>query len=237
MLVMQEIPEADVAAPRSQASSAYDVIRAGILSGRHEPGKKLKIQDLANELLVSPGAIREALSRMVPEQLVISRDQRGFVVAPLSVADLEDLTELRCEIEGLALRRSVAGGDVAWEADILAAAHRLRALRVNARRSSSAETEDLIREWGRAHAAFHNALIKACGSRRLLALHAQLYEQSERYRVQSFFVESTRDVDTEHQKIVGLALKRDAEGLVGAMSAHIRETTRLIIEHAHREAA
>ena len=101
MLLLDEISDVDVALPRSQASSAYDTIRSGILSGRHVAGTKLKIQELAADLQVSPGAIREALSRMVPEQLVISRDQRGFVVAPLSVADLEDLTELRCEIDRL----------------------------------------------------------------------------------------------------------------------------------------
>ena len=237
MLALTDGSDDEAPSPRSQASLAYDVIRRAILNGRHEPGTKLKIQDLATEIDVSPGAIREALSRLVPEQLVVSRDQRGFVVAPLSVADLEDLTELRCEIEGIALRRSVAGGDVHWEAEILAAAHRLRSLKINVRDRSTMETEELIAEWGRSHAAFHNALIKACGSRRLLLLHAQLHEQSERYRVRSFFVESARDVDAEHQGIVDLALSRDADGLVKAMSDHIRETTRLIIAHAEHRGA
>ena len=232
MLLMNEITGSEVAVPRSQASSAYDIIRGEILSGSHEPGKKLKIQDLATDLQVSPGAIREALSRMVPEQLVISRDQRGFVVAPLSVADLEDLTDLRCEIEGIALRRSVARGDVHWEAEILAASHRLRGLHIeDVSRPASAE---FVAKWGRSHAAFHTSLISACDSRRLLALHAQLYEQSERYRVQSFFVEAKRDVDAEHQKIIDMALARDADGVVQAMSSHIRETTRLIIANAQR---
>lgn len=237
MLALTDGSDDEAPSPRSQASLAYDVIRRAILNGRHEPGTKLRIQDLATEIGVSPGAIRESLSRLVPEQLVLSRDQRGFVVAPLSVADLEELTELRCEIEGLALRRSVARGDVHWEADILAAAHRLRSLKIAARDRSPEETEQLIADWGRAHSDFHNALIKACGNRRLLALHGQLYEQSERYRVRSFFVESKRDVDKEHQEIVDLALARDADGLVSAMTNHIRETTRLIINHSQREAA
>ena len=235
MLALTEPSDDGASSPRSQASLAYDVVRRGILNGNHAPGAKLKIQDLAGELGVSPGAIREALSRLVPEQLVVSRDQRGFVVAPLSVADLEDLTDVRCEIESIALRRSVERGDVHWEADILAAAHRLRALKISVKRNPD-ETEQLLDEWGRSHATFHNALVKACGSRRLLAMHAQLYEQSERYRVRSFFVESTRDVDSEHQEIVDLALSRDAEGLVAAMNEHIRETTRLIIAHAEHEA-
>ena len=105
MLQITDYPAIESDGPRSQTSLAYEVIRSDILNGRHLPEKKLKIQELALELDVSPGAVREALSRLVPEQLVVSRDQRGFVVAPLSIADLIDLTDLRCEIEAVALRR------------------------------------------------------------------------------------------------------------------------------------
>ena len=218
----------DLDAPRSQATWAYGVVRADILAGRHAPDKKLKIQDLAVELKVSPGAVREALSRLVPEQLVVSRDQRGFAVAPLSIADLEDLTELRCDIEAMALRRSVEHGDVEWEARVLAAAHRLRA-----KPYPRADSErNLIADWVKGHADFHNALISACGSRRLLALHAQLYEQSERYRGLTVNHVEKRDVGDEPQKIVDMALARDADGLVAATVEHIRKTTAMIIQSA-----
>jgi GntR family transcriptional regulator, carbon starvation induced regulator len=215
---------ADADGPRNQTTVAYEVIRSDILNGRHVPEKKLKIQELAEELGVSPGAVREALSRLVPEQLVVSRDQRGFIVAPLSVADLEDLTDVRCEIETLALRRSVARGDENWEADIVAAEHRLRS------RIVAIGDEDPRLKWTRNHAAFHAALVRASGSRRLVALHAQLYEQSERYRQLTFDLESDRDVEVEHHEIVELALARDADGLVRATVEHLRRTTELIVE-------
>jgi DNA-binding GntR family transcriptional regulator len=223
MLSRTETAQREAGSPKSQATLAYEAIRGDILAGRHAPDKKLKIQDLASDLDVSPGAVREALSRLVPEQLVVSRDQRGFVVAPLSIADLEDLTDLRCEIEEIALRRSVERGDVNWEANLLAAAHRLRSipLRIDG---------DVVlrREWVDAHAAFHAALVAACGSRRLLTLHAQLYEQSERYRGLSAHLETDRNVAHEHQEIVNLALARDADGLVDATLDHLRTTTKLI---------
>lgn len=213
----------DVEGPRNQTSVAYEAIRSDILNGRHVPEKKLKIQELAEELGVSPGAVREALSRLVPEQLVVSRDQRGFVVAPLSLSDLADLTDLRCEIETLALRRSVASGDVNWEAGILAAEHRLRS------KLAATGDENPRLQWTRNHAAFHSALISGCGSRRLIALHAQLYEQSERYRQLTFDLETDRDVEAEHHHIVEFALARDADALVRAMVAHLHKTTELIV--------
>ena len=219
------------AGPRSQSSAAYQIIRDDIIAGVHAPGKKLKIQDLALELRVSPSAVREALSRLVPEQLVISRDQRGFMVAPLSIADLEDLTDLRCELERLALRRSVERGDIEWEARVISAAHRLRALP-----KPESDKSPGAADWIARHADYHAALISGCGSRRLMALHAQLYEQSERYRLLSVFAESERDVGGEHQELADLALARDADGLIDSMVAHIRHTTTLIVQAAKNSA-
>ncbi len=209
----------------SQTTLAYETIRRAIVAGVHGPGKKLKINDLAASLSVSPSAVREALSRLVPEQLVIARDQKGFAVAPLSIDDLEDLTELRCDIEAIALRRSVTRGGVEWEAGLLAASHRASAT------SPLLEGEEvaLNPQWTAVHAAFHSALVAACGSRRLLVLHAQLYEQSERYRGMSANAGARRQVHNEHKKIVELALARDIEGLIAAAQNHMRTTARLIV--------
>jgi DNA-binding GntR family transcriptional regulator len=228
MLQISDTSVLDGEGPRSQTSLAYEVIRSDILNGRHLPERKLKIQELAAELDVSPGAVREALSRLVPEQLVVSRDQRGFVVAPLSIADLVDLTDLRCEIEAVALRRSVERGDLNWEANILAAEHRLRGQVVVV----GADEPKLNPVWVKTHAAFHTALVAACGSRRLLALHAQLYEQSERYRGLSLHVEAPRNVTDEHADIVGYALARDADALIRTTVEHLRKTTDLIVAAA-----
>jgi len=217
--------------PRNQTTVAYEAIRAGILTGAHAPEKKLKIQELAEALDLSPSAIREALSRLVPENLVVSRDQRGFIVAPLSASDLEDLTNLRCEIEAVALRQSLALGDVHWEAGILAAEHRLRS------NALVRPDEDPRVAWTRNHASFHSALVSACGSPRLLGLHNQLYEQSERYRQLSFYVETDRDVGAEHSEIMQYALARDTESLVRVTVEHLRKTTALIVEAFARQPA
>ena len=213
---------------QSQATFAYETIRRDIVLGTHAPGKKLKILDLAAELSVNPSAVREALSRLVPEQLAVARDQRGFAVAPLSIEDLEDLTELRCEVEAIALRRSLERGGIEWEASLLAATHRIRSTMVLLPRDVPTVNPD----WRRAHADFHTALVSACGSRRLLRLHSQLYEQSERYRSLSAHGDKNRKVHDEHQAIVDLALSRDIDGVVAEMTEHTRRTTRLIIDAA-----
>jgi len=90
------------------------------------PGSKLKIQDLCGAPSRSAWAPwREALSRLTSEGLVISEPQRGFRAAPISVADLKDLTMVRIEVESLCLKRAIAVGTVDWESRLVAAFHRL----------------------------------------------------------------------------------------------------------------
>ena len=216
----------DAGAPRSQTSAAYARLKSDILAGRVSPDEKLKINDLAGQLGVSPGAIREALSRLVPEGFVVSRDQRGFIVAPISVDDLLDLNRLRCDIEEIAVRRSVADGDAEWEASVLSTAHRLR------RTPRTIGDDEPNPEWLHRHEAFHRALVSGCASPRLLALHSQLYQQLERYRMLAWTVDRHRDIDAEHQALVDAALDRDAEELVRAARAHFGRTATLIIDAA-----
>src|SRR3546814_10609964 len=56
-------------------------------------GSKLNIAALANDLEVSLGAVREALSMLQSEALVISEPQRGYTVSPVSPKELSDITE------------------------------------------------------------------------------------------------------------------------------------------------
>ena len=225
-LVESAVSLTEVDAPRSQASAAYARVKSDILAGRVSPGEKLKINEIAAQLGVSPGAIREALSRLVPEGFVVFRDQRGFIVAPVSIADLLDLNRLRCDIEEIALRRSVAEGDAGWEALVLGTAHRLR------RTPRTLADREPNLDWLRQHEAFHRALVSGSSSPRLMAVHSQLYQQLERYRTLAWTVDRNRDVDAEHQALVDAALDRDADELVRAARTHFERTATLIVESA-----
>ncbi|HWA45614.1 MAG TPA: FCD domain-containing protein [Hypericibacter adhaerens] len=205
---------------------AYEQLRADLLACRILPGSRLKIQELCNRLSVSLGAIREALSRLTSEGLVVAEPQRGFRAAPISEADLQDLTKVRIEIESLCLRRAIEVGDVDWEARLVAAFHRLSRTpeRVEADPARSSD------EWAEAHAAFHTALADGCDSPWLLRLRRQLYDQSERYRRLSVpLTTRTRNIGAEHQAIVDATLARDADKAVALLSAHLSATTRILL--------
>src|SRR5262245_15548185 len=56
---------------RTHSEGVYNKVRIEILACRYRPGARLKIQDLCEEHQVSNGAVREALSRLASEGLVI----------------------------------------------------------------------------------------------------------------------------------------------------------------------
>ena len=205
----------------------YQGLRGDILACRLRPGEKLQINSLAEAREVSLSAVREALSRLSAEGLVIAEPQRGFHVAPVSLEDLTDLTQARVEIENLCLTRAIEKGGVDWETAIVAALHRLSRTPYAAR----GDEERLSEEWAIAHGAFHEALVSACESAHFLRIRASLYQQSERYRRLSVPVLSKkRDVEAEHRSIAEAALARQAGRACTLMKEHLMLTMNIIIK-------
>lgn len=146
--------------------------------GRMKPGQRVLLAEIKRDMGVSLSVVREAMTRLASERLLHVIPQQGFSVWPLSVSDLEDLTRVRVEIETLTLRDSVAMGGVEWEADVVAAHHRLQ----GAERTGRVAAEKPNYAWMKAHAEFHESLAAACTSPLLKQLRTQYFEASELYR-------------------------------------------------------
>jgi DNA-binding GntR family transcriptional regulator len=209
------------------SEGVYQELRADILACRLRPGAKLQINVLAQDREQSLSGVREALSRLSAEGLVIAEPQRGFRVAPVSLEDLTDLTLARVDIEGLCLSRSIEHGGVEWETGIVAALHRLSRTPYWA----SGDDRRLSDEWAAAHDAFHEALISASASAHLSRIRRSLYQQSERYRRLSVpVVSKKRDVEAEHRAIAQAALKRQAARACELMKEHLILTMDIVIK-------
>lgn len=206
---------------------AYQRLRADIVACNIAPGERLNINDLCKTYDVSLGAIRESLSRLASEDLVIAEAQRGFTVAPVSQEELLDLVATRVEIETLCLRRSLELGRVDWETGLIAAGHRLS----KTPKHLPEREPHISDEWEAAHEAFHLALVSACDSPWLLRIRASLYTQAERYRRLSLRISAAkRNVGTEHAQLMAAAIARDADTLVRLMGEHMNTTARVILE-------
>jgi len=221
------MPSRATARSTSVTETVFETLRADILACRLLPGRKLKIGELCTRLGVSLGAVREALSRLAAEGLVLAEAQRGFQVTPVSAVDLADLTWTRIEIETLAIRQAIAVGDVRWEADIVATFHQFS--RVPER--DPMDPARLNDEWVELHKAFHAALVQACDKSWLKRLRTMLYAQSERYRRLSVPVRrGKRNVVAEHRAIMDAVLARDADRACALMAEHLSLTTRILLE-------
>src|SRR5262245_40823915 len=96
----------DMQSNATLTSSVYDGLRHEILCADLPPGARLGTRKLGERYGVGLSSIREALSILSSEGLVVRRDRRGFIAAPVSEADLEDLTRARCWINEIGLRQS-----------------------------------------------------------------------------------------------------------------------------------
>jgi len=189
------------------AQTAYRAMRADIISGVRPPGERLQVEKLKQIYAIGPTPIREALQKLTTEQLVRFEGNRGFTVAPLDPAEFHDLNIARTEVEMAAIRRSIAAGDGAWEARVVAAAYLM-----NKADSALTDQTSVPDEWERANAAFHTAMVDACGSHWLLRTRAMLQDLCERYRRASLRDQSdTRDLAGEHAGIAEAVLARETE--------------------------
>jgi GntR family transcriptional regulator, carbon starvation induced regulator len=209
----------------TQANQAYDALRAEILNCRVAPGAKIIISDAAQRLGFSPGAVREALSRLAAEKWTVATAQKGYSVTPVSIEELKDLTRTRITIEQLCLRGAIAHGDVEWETSVVAAYHRLH--RIPMLLDAGAQVSPA---WSSAHTTFHAALVAGCGSPWMLTLRAMLYSQSERYRHLSVaLAREPRNVDAEHERILDACLARDADRACAATADHFQRTADILL--------
>ncbi|BCH35698.1 transcriptional regulator [Mesorhizobium sp. L-8-10] len=215
-------------AGETRAADVLARMRSDIVSCNLKPGAKLRFETLKDLYEVSFSTLREALSRLVAENLVVAEGQRGFVVAPVSLFDLNDLTNVRVLIERECIRLAIERGDDQWEAEIIATFHRMDRLQ-----NRLGSTYYLSEDWAKLHGTFHFSLVAACGSPNLLEIRQKLFERAHRYRrMSSQFRPQWRAKDVEHKMIMDAVIGRDSQTAQDLIDRHIRETTENVIAHA-----
>lgn len=209
--------------PHSPLQSVYSQLRADLISGYLAPSRKLPLSSLTDRYGTSMGPVREALSRLDAEGLVVKKGQRGYWAADLSIEEFTEMARLRLLLETDALTESIAHGDMDWESSVVSAMHRVRSVlkRIQIAPSGQDVTPiELIKE----NRAFHMALIAGCPSQRQIDLISSLYDQSERMR--HCFEVSAEGIQhelAEHQRLMDAALSRRSEEACHLLKQHIEQ--------------
>jgi DNA-binding GntR family transcriptional regulator len=202
-------------ASASLAESVYAQIRNEIITCAFPPGARLSEAELAARFRVSKTPVREALGELRSQGFVRTFPRSGYQVAPVTMADVENLLDLRAIIEG-------GAAEVAAERITDAELKRLERLADIAYDRS--EQPSLLR-FVRANREFHAAIAAAAKNRRLLDLVVGLLDELERL----FYLGArNRDINAEvrgeHRRIVNVLRRRDGTAARKLMIEHNRMT-------------
>lgn len=231
---------------------AYRTLRQEILETRLLPGAPLKLGTLRDAYGIGWTPLREALTRLEAEHLVVSSANKGFSVASVSLAELSDLTRARRLVELPLLAESIACGDEEWETALVAAHYRLS----RCKPPVEDPAELVISDWEERHEAFHRALLAASRSPWLMRFYVQIKDQLRRHhrflaiapglaaangagwRDSPAFIELRDALAIEpHTALMNAALDRDADGALALLGEHIELTKQVFTVADLKEAS
>lgn len=212
---MGQLGELEPVARRSTVEIVSDELRSAIRYGSLEAGSQLGEVELAARLGVSRGPLREAMQRLVQEGLLRSEPHRGLFVVELDEHDVADVYRARLAIERAACQLIMRDNREAAAAALTAA---LRDLTKAARRRDKVAISD-------ADQAFHEALVRASGSPRLVRMADTLLVETRMclHALQDHYPEPAELVE-EHRALVEAVAASDEPLLLRLIEEHMTES-------------
>jgi DNA-binding GntR family transcriptional regulator len=202
------------AGPQTTPQHALERLRRAVVAGELRPGDRIRQEEVAAELGVSVASVREALTVLEQEGQVRYAPRRGYFVAELDVADLEEIYDLRRLLETRAVRLTLPQLDGAALAGLRGAA---------AGCVSAADSADVAAELA-ANRRFHIALLDTPGRPHSMRLIRLLWDATEPYRALYYSAaEERRRSLAAHERILAAVADRDPDRLVAELDAHREE--------------
>lgn len=182
-----------------------------IVRGVFPPLERLKIEQLTQFYSIGHSPIREAILLLSAGGLVVHEHQKGHRVAPVSLADYDDLLNVYMRIYRLALSMAVELGNDEWEERVILTLHRSQKVK-KVQPDGDPQGREL---WQRTYGEFHRTLLSGCNSSLLMKIYADLGARLERYVNLFGDLDSDRERDhhIEHREIVDAAIARNKERL------------------------
>lgn len=187
-----------------------------ILAGDMLPGDKLNEADVAGELKVSRGPVREAFRALEQAGLVRTEKNRGVFVREVSLAEADEIYEVRAGLDELI-------GRLAAERITPSQVSELREL---LREMQQAARLESVAEYYPLNVRFHGLLASYTGNRTLEAAYGRLVNELHLYRRETLargadsFPISTR----EHGEIVDAVARGDGDAAARLLYAHAMES-------------
>jgi DNA-binding GntR family transcriptional regulator len=199
------------AAPATTGRHALEGLRRAIAAGELRPGERVRQEEVATALGVSVAPVREALATLEQEGQLTYRPRRGYFVAELDMAELEEIYGLRRLLEERAARAALPALDDDAVGRIAAAAREC---------AEAADRGDVAAELA-ANRRFHFGILDGPGQAQALRLIKLLWDSTEVYRAIYYnSPEARRSSLRAHERILVAIRDRDADRLVAELDAH-----------------
>ena len=195
---------------RTVREQITDRLRSEVVAGRLPAGEALRESELASRYGVSRGPIRDAFLQLSQEGLLSYHANRGVTVCHPPLADDRDfIVQLRRQVECFVVTRGLSSVGEAGLAQVTEALGEL---------DSACKTGESVAVAGR-DAAFHEALLTACGGNHFLPAWRSLCSQMHfaYSRLEDF-----RAVFEEHRLIFEALRAGKKTPLIAALKANIR---------------
>ena len=186
----------------SLATLAHRELEQMILSGRVPAGGKLNEADVAAQLGVSRGPVREAFRALEETGLVRVEKNRGVFVRQISVEEADEIYDVRASLDEMIGRRVALAADPEHGA----------ALRALIGRMESAVAQSDSSGYYAANIEFHDSLARFAGNAKLLEMYRRLVNELSLYRRKTFERGAILPTSVrEHRKIVEAIAAGNAE--------------------------
>lgn len=211
---------------RSTAEIIADQLRSAIMYGVLSPGDQLGEAELAGQLGVSRGPLREAMQRLVQEGLLRSERHRGLFVRELTSDDVHDIYVARLAVERAACEVIMRGNRGEAVARLTHAVEQL---------AEAAESRDRDR-MSDADQFFHQTLVSCSGNSRLERMTQTLLVETRMcLTVMQEVYPEPDEILQEHRRILDAISDGAEERLLDLIESHMMDTAARINEGAPRE--
>jgi GntR family carbon starvation induced transcriptional regulator len=220
----------------SPSKAAAYWLRRDIVRGVFSPMGRLKVEHLVKFYGVGHSPVREAILLLSSSGLVIHEHQKGYRVAPVSLADYDDIVAVYQRLYKLAIGMAIDLGDDAWEERVVVRMHRAAKVPKTILNSDPEARE----RWQRAYWELHGEFLSGCDSPLLMQLLGDIGFRLERYvnLFADLAIDRDRDHHKEHREIVEALVARDkprTERLIESYFASAQPIRNSIIEKLKRE--
>ncbi len=212
-----------VLSKRTMADQVADLLRQRILSGVLPAGSPIRQEHLAAEFGISRIPLREALKQLAAEGFVTIASHKGAMVAQMSIAEIEELFELRLRLEtwmlGLALPRLTE--------DDFAALDQLIA---------EQRAPDSLPRWGELNWRFHEIMYRPADRPLTLKMLRRIHDNIDRYLRLEVSLSAGRDrAFQEHETLLDHCRKREVDPALDLLERHIQQTAQSLIANLRRQ--